>query len=41
MNDSCKVKEWAKKLGIKKTTLHMRLFAYGWTAEQALTRKRG
>lgn len=31
--------EWAKELGIKRTTIRMRLDEYGWTVEQALSVK--
>lgn len=30
------IKEWAKKLGIKRSTLDMRLNAYGWPLNKAL-----
>lgn len=31
------ISEWARYLGIKESTLGMRLGAYGWSAEKALT----
>lgn len=31
------ITEWADKLGIKRTTLMMRLNSYGWSTERALT----
>lgn len=31
------IKEWAEKIGIKRTTLGMRLQSYGWSVERALT----
>jgi DNA-binding NtrC family response regulator len=30
------VTEWSRKLGIKQSTLNMRLNKYGWSAEKAL-----
>lgn len=29
--------DWAKEMGIKRTTLHMRVRVYGWSIERALT----
>jgi uncharacterized protein YjcR len=31
------VEEWARKTGIKATTIHMRIKQYGWSVEKALT----
>ena len=31
------MKEWSRQIGIKYTTLHMRLTQYGWSVEKALT----
>jgi hypothetical protein len=33
--------QWARELGIKRSTLAQRIYVYGWTPEQALIRKRG
>lgn len=35
------ISEWIKDSGLKSTTVHQRIHAYGWTAEQALTKKVG
>lgn len=35
-NQNLTIKEWAEKLGIKRTTLHMRLVKYGWPTSRAL-----
>ena len=33
--------EWAEQYGLKRLTLHQRLYGYGWTLEKALTTPTG